>query len=316
MSREAAAPYDALMTTQAQATAETDALPRSLPFWKMHGAGNDFVVAEASEADLPWGALAERVCDRHFGVGADGLILVLPSAVADRRMRMFNPDGSEAEMCGNGVRCFVKYVLDRGLVRSDDGTMTVETLPGVLRAEAARSANGTVERVRVSMGVPDLRPATVGVDLDRDPPVLDFVLEAEGQRRLTLVSMGNPHAVELIDVPPAAFPVTTIGPAVERHPAFANRTNVEFVHVLDRTRIEMRVWERGAGETLACGSGACAAAVAARLHGLVDDVVDVELPGGTLRIEWDGAGEVFLSGPAVTVFESTWFQQDADREAS
>lgn len=289
-------------------------LPATLPFWKMHGAGNDFVVAESTDADAPWGELAERVCDRHFGVGADGLILVLPSQAADLRMRMFNPDGSEAEMCGNGIRCFVKYAIERGLVDPATRAMTVETVPGVLRCEAARDDDGRVTRVRASMGVPVLEPAALGVRIEQAPPVLDLPIEAAGgTQHLTLVSMGNPHAVSLIDVPPAAYPVTTIGPVIEHHPLFANRTNVEFVRVLARDHVEMRVWERGAGETLACGTGACAAMVAAHLHGLVDDRVDVTLPGGTLTIEWDGRGEVYLSGPVAFVFAAVW--DDAARGA-
>lgn len=298
----------------------------ALPFWKMHGAGNDFVVAEAQDiaqdsapgsaaggarTDAEWAEIARAICDRHFGVGADGLILVLPSASADRRMRMFNPDGSESEMCGNGLRCFVKYVVDQDLVPAPlaaDGAsrlLTVETAIGVLHAEAS-PPTGPVTRVRVEMGVPGLAPAALGMTIDRPAPVLDLAFEAAGDRRVTLVSMGNPHAVEFIADPPAAFPVHEIGPAVEHHELFPNRTNVEFVQVADRSHLHMRVWERGAGETLACGSGACAAAVAAHLHGYVDDTVDVHLPGGTLRIEWDGSGEVYLSGPAVTVYVSTF----------
>lgn len=284
------------------------AAPVDLPFWKMHGTGNDFVVVE----DLPgvdWAALARAVCDRHVGVGGDGLLVVLPSTVADRRMRMFNPDGSEAEMCGNGLRCFVKYVLDRGLVAAamerDARVLTVETAAGVQRAEAW-PATGPVATVRVEMGRPALEPAALGMTLDAPAPVLDLAFTAAGERRVTLVSMGNPHAVELIDGDPAAFPVGEVGPLVETHPLFPRRTNAEYVQVVDRAQLRMRVWERGAGETLACGSGACAAFVAARLHGLVDDAATVALPGGTLRIEWDGRGPVFLTGPAAVVFTATY----------
>jgi len=275
----------------------------------MHGAGNDFIVAESDAPDAPWAELAVRVCDRHFGVGADGLILVLPSERADRRMRIFNPDGSEAEMCGNGVRVFAKYVLDRGLVSAPDGVLRVETIPGVLGIEATRGAGGAVERVRVAMGVPDLRPEAVGARIEQAPPVLGLPLEAAGESlAVTLVSMGNPHAVIFLGGSPAAYPLERVGPAVEHHPLFANRANAEFIHVDDRGHIAMRVWERGVGETLACGSGACAAVVAARLHGLVDDRVEVALPGGVLIIEWDGAGECYLSGPAALVFESIWVE--------
>lgn len=278
-----------------------------LPFWKMHGTGNDFVLAESSHADADWPALARQVCDRHLGVGADGLILVLPSERVDFRMRIFNADGSEAEMCGNGVRCFVKYCFDRGLVDRDDGTMTVETIPGVLAAEAKRDASSLVRNVRVAMGTPALRPSDVGVALDREPPVLDLPLEAAGKvLEVTLVSMGNPHAVAFLDEAPADFDLHRIGPAVEHHPLFAHRTNFEIVRVQDRGRVDMRVWERGVGETLACGSGACAVVVAAHVRGLVDGDVMVAVPGGALRIEWDGAGDVYLSGPAARVFAGEW----------
>ncbi|MSQ42104.1 MAG: diaminopimelate epimerase [Dehalococcoidia bacterium] len=286
-------------------------VPTAFDFWKMHGAGNDFVLTEVAPGveapDAQWGALARAVCDRHFGVGADGLILVLPSTVADRRMRIFNADGSEAEMCGNGIRCFVKFVLDRALVSAPAGTLRVQTVPGVLEARATRGAGGSVERVRVAMGAPAFRPQDLGARVEQPPPVIDLPLEAAGEAlRLTLVSMGNPHAVHFIDREPAGYDLARIGPAVEHHPLFAHRTNFEVVRVLDRGHVEMRVWERGVGETLACGSGACAAAVAARLHGDVADAVAVRTPGGTLHIEWDGRGVVWLEGPATQVFAARW----------
>jgi diaminopimelate epimerase len=278
-----------------------------MAFWKMHGTGNDFVVTEAAADRDDWAELAERVCDRHFGVGADGLIIALPSAMAGRRMRIFNPDGSEAEMCGNGVRCFVKYLLDRGLEEAPEGALQVETMAGVLEARATRGPDGHVETVRVAMGRPRLRPQDVGALVEADAPVRDLPLQAAGEAlQLTLVSMGNPHAVHFLEGATAEFDLERIGPAVERDPLFAHRTNFEVVHVEDRGHIDMRVWERGAGPTLACGTGACAAVVAARLHGRVDDEVEVRVPGGTLHISWDGAGEVYLEGPAVRVFESVW----------
>jgi len=280
----------------------------TFPFWKMHGTGNDFVVTESNVTDDPgWPDLAVRVCDRHFGVGADGLIFVLPSDVADRRMRIFNPDGSEAEMCGNGIRCFVKYILDRGILEAPDGILRIETGAGVLEARVKLAADGRVERVRVSLGAPQLRLQDAGAMVEAPAPVLDLPLTAAGEPlALTLVSMGNPHAVAFLDRPPAEFPLERVGPAVEHDPLFAHRTNFEVVQVRDRGRLDMRVWERGAGPTLACGTGAGAAVVAARLHGLVDDTVEVRLPGGALRLDWDGAGDVYLEGPAVKVFESVW----------
>ena len=276
-------------------------------FWKMQGTGNDFVVVEPGEAAADWGAVAQAVCDRHLGVGADGLILVLPSATADRRMRMFNPDGSEAEMCGNGIRCFAKFALDRGAVQPVDGALRVETATGVLEVRPTLDDAGRVDRALVSMGVPAFAPAELGAAVEQAPPILELPLEAAGERlSLTLVSIGNPHAVQFVDRTPSEYELDRVGPAVERHPLFANRTNFEVVRVLDRTHIEMRVWERGAGETLACGSGACAAVVAARLRGLVDDSVEVTLPGGVLRVAWDGEGEVQLEGPAKRVFAGRW----------
>ncbi|MCY4615775.1 MAG: diaminopimelate epimerase [Chloroflexi bacterium] len=283
------------------------------PFWKMHGAGNDFVLTDGDDpahlgrSDEEWAALAERVCNRHFGVGADGLIAVLPSEAGDRRMRIFNADGSESEMCGNGIRCLVKFALDQDDELRAGGKLRVETLAGVLDAVATPGADGTVERVRVSMGEPHFAPEDLGALVEQAPPVLGLPLEAAGtEQTVTLVSMGNPHAVTFIDEPVGVFELERIGPEIEHHPVFANRTNFEIVRVRDRGAIDMRVWERGVGETLACGSGACAAAVASRLHGFVDDRVDVHVPGGTLGIGWDGDGEVSLEGPATLVFASTW----------
>ncbi|MSP22889.1 MAG: diaminopimelate epimerase [Dehalococcoidia bacterium] len=281
----------------------------------MHGTGNDFVVAEANAgavADAEWAALAIRLCDRHFGVGADGLILVLESARADFQMRIFNPDGSEPEMCGNGIRCFVKYVLDRGLIDRDavDAPLTIETGAGILEARATRGTagpDGLVTHVRVSMGTPALNPSDVGALIEQSAPVLDLPIEAAGEHiEVTLVSMGNPHAVAFLDAAPADYALERIGPAVEHHPLFANRTNFEVVRVRDRSHLDLRVWERGAGATLACGTGACAAVVASTLHGYVEGDVEVLLPGGPLRIEWDGVGPVYLSGPATFVFASEW----------
>jgi diaminopimelate epimerase len=295
--------------------------PSPLAFWKMHGAGNDFVVAETDALDVSdasWGQLAIAVCDRHFGVGADGLILVQPSEVADRKMRIFNADGSDGEMCVNGIRCFTKYCLDRGLVDVPDGRMIVETGPGLVPVEATRDADGLVASVRVTVREPDLDPAASGVAIEQAGPVLDLCITTEDElgtstQNVAVVSMGNPHAVQFIDVAPAEYPLERIGPLMERHPLFQQRTNYEVARVLDRSTIEMRVWERGVGETLACGSGACAVVVAARELGRVGDVVDVRLPGGTLHIEWPGEGAVVLSGPVVKVFESEWNDAGTER---
>jgi diaminopimelate epimerase len=278
-------------------------------FVKMHGTGNDFVLLEAQGDERDWPRLAQAMCDRHFGVGADGLILVLPSARADVRMRMFNPDGSEAEMCGNGLRCVAKYAVEGGLARPRDGRIDVETLAGVLAAQTSGDGR-TVERVRVSMGVPRFAPAEIPVLVDVEPPIVGLLLEVAGRAlRLTCLSIGNPHAVHFLDGPVAAFPLEEIGPLVERHPLFPQRVNFEVAQVLANDRIEARVWERGAGATLACGSGASAVMVAARVQGLVGGTVDITLPGGTLAIEWDGRGEVYLAGPAERVFAGEWEKQ-------
>lgn len=283
-------------------------------FAKMHGAGNDFVIVDARQIhDMrqDWAEIAKVMCDRHFGVGSDGLVLVLPSGAADFKMRMFNPDGSEAEMCGNGIRCFAKYVADNGMVDRRIDWLAVETLAGVKQVQLLRQ-KGAVERVQVSMGVPGLRPSEIPVALDLDGGGEPAALMAHpltvgaSQVEVTCVSMGNPHAVAFLQTPVADFPLHDVGPRVEHHPLFPKRVNFEIVNVEDRGHLAMRVWERGAGETLACGTGACAVAVAARLHGLTDDVVDITLPGGTLTVAWDGEGEVLLTGPAVLVFEGVW----------
>jgi diaminopimelate epimerase len=275
-------------------------------FVKMQGTGNDFVLLEAQGNEQDWPRLAQAICDRHFGVGADGLILVLPSSRADVRMRMFNPDGSEAEMCGNGLRCIVKYAVEGGLARPRDARIDVETPAGVLAAQTFGDGR-TVERVRVSMGVPRFAPAEVPVLVDAEPPIVDLPLEVAGHElRLTCLSMGNPHAVHFLDGPVDDFPLEEVGPLVEHHALFPQRVNFAVAQVLPSGRIEARVWERGAGPTLACGSGASATAVTARLHRLVREKVDITLPGGTLAIDWDGRGEVYLSGPAERVFAGEW----------
>jgi diaminopimelate epimerase len=277
-----------------------------MKFVKMQGTGNDFVLLEAQGDERDWPRLAQAMCDRHFGVGADGLILVLPSARADVRMRMFNPDGSEAETCGNGLRCVVKYAVEGGLARPRAGRIDVETLAGVLAAQTFGDGQ-VVERVRVSMGVPRFAPADIPLLVEAEPPILDLPLEVAGHAlRLTCLSLGNPHAVHFLDGPVAAFPLEHVGPLVEHHALFPQRVNFEVAQVLPGDRIEARVWERGAGATLACGSGASAVLLAARLHSLAGHTVDITLPGGTLRIKWDGRGEVYLTGPAERVFAGEW----------
>ena len=282
-----------------------------MKFVKMQGTGNDFLLVETSDEGRDWGALARAMCERHYGVGADGLMLVLAPRAADVRMRLFNADGSEAEVSGNGVRCLVKYVVERGLAAPRDGRLRVEAASGVLEAELF-GEGGRVERVRLSMGAPRFAPREVPVLTEAEPPLIDMPLEVDGRLlAVTCLSMGNPHAVLFIDSPAAEYPLEQVGPRVERHPAFPARVNFGVARMLDRKRMELRVWERGVGETLACGSGSSAAMVAARLKGLARDRVDIRQPGGALTVEWDGdarsgRGEVYLSGEAEFVFEGDW----------
>ncbi|MBI4506577.1 MAG: diaminopimelate epimerase [Chloroflexi bacterium] len=276
-----------------------------MDFVKMHGLGNDFVVIDGRRYAADWPRLAVALCDRHFGVGADGFVLVLDSEKADFRKRIYKPDGSEAEMCGNGIRCFAKYVYDEGETRRRE--VLVETGAGLLPIAIQTDGQGAVVGVTVGMGPPRLRPTEIPVALEGQR-ALDVPLRLdEGiEVRFSAVSMGNPHAVAFLDQPVESFPLERIGPQVEHHPLFPRRVNFEVCNVLDRRNLHVRVWERGAGLTLACGTGACATVVAARVHDLVDDEVAVRLPGGTLRIAWDGRDEVRMTGPAVTVFRGAW----------
>jgi diaminopimelate epimerase len=269
----------------------------------MHGAGNDFVVIDGVKEQLAEEQLlsiARYACDRNLGIGGDGIILVLPSRTANFRMRMFNPDGSEAEMCGNGIRCFAKYVYDRKM--HTDVIMTVETLGGV-KTLKLNAAGGKVQTVRVDMGEPGLLRSEVPMKGTGSDKVVAESLKVIGKKiEITCLSMGNPHCVTFVDRVDE-FPVEKIGPEVENHPSFPQRTNVEFIEVLNQQEIKMRVWERGAGETLACGTGACASAVASMLNDKVQRKVTVHLRGGDLFIEWLGDNKVFMTGPAEEVFE-------------
>jgi diaminopimelate epimerase len=261
---------------------------------------------EADEKRFDWSKLAKAVCHRHFGIGADGLLL-LSSDKNALRMRMFNPDGSEAEACGNGFRCLVKYALDKGLVSAKAAEISVETLAGIRKARL--HSEGKTIVIQTGMGEPKFGAEDIPVTLESKPtePILDYPLTVENRKLvLSFVSMGNPHAVCFIEQPVADFPLSRIGPKVERRPIFPNRTNFEVARVLEEKLIEARVWERGVGETLACGSGACAVAVIAKLHGYTDNNVDIKLPGGHLSVEWAGKGEVHLSGPAEIVFSGEW----------
>jgi diaminopimelate epimerase len=275
-------------------------MTRELEFIKMHGAGNDFVVLDGLREDLPadLGALARRLSDRHFGVGADQVLVLRPSSAADVRMEIYDADGSQVEMCGNGVRAVFKYLRDSGFTGARE--LAIETLGGVVRPRWAGA-----DRVTVDMGRPVLAPEKIPTRLGAggEGPVLDAPLVAGGTTwRVSSVSMGNPHAVLYVDDVDAA-PVGTLGPEIEHHPAFPNRVNVEFVQVLTRRRVRQRTWERGTGETLACGSGACAVVVASVLRGVTERRIEVELRGGELEVAWpDDGASVQLTGPAAEVF--------------
>ncbi|MBD2846167.1 diaminopimelate epimerase [Paenibacillus sp. IB182496] len=272
-----------------------------MDFTKMHGLGNDFIVIYG-ERELPAEAaeLATRLCDRHFGIGADGLVYILPSERADYRMRIINSDGSEAEQCGNAIRCVAKYVYDNGHAASQE--LTIETLGAGVQKVQLTVRDGKAERVRVDMGEPVLDGLKVPTTVDTDP-VLDHPIEVGGREfRFTAVSMGNPHCVIYVD-DAAGFDLAAWGPLLETHPMFPRKINVEFVTVKSRSHTDMRVWERGAGPTLACGTGACATVVASALNGLTDRTATVSLAGGDLLIEWSGAdNHVYMTGPAETVF--------------
>jgi diaminopimelate epimerase len=263
-------------------------------FTKMHGAGNDYVYVNCFAEPFPKNVdkLAVAVSDRHTGIGGDGLILICPSEVADARMRMYNADGSESEMCGNGIRCVAKYVYDHGIARKPE--LKIETGRGVLALQV-EAAGGKAQRVRVNMGTPILEAAKIPQKLQA----------GDREFEVTCVSMGNPHCITFVDQITDDW-VLRIGPQIERHPAFPRRVNAEFIQVLSPREFRMRVWERGSGETLACGTGACAAAVAAVLNNLTERRVVAHLLGGDLELEWVESGEVYMTGPATEVFSGDW----------
>ncbi|MCG0274681.1 MAG: diaminopimelate epimerase [Thermosediminibacteraceae bacterium] len=271
-----------------------------MKFTKMHGLGNDFIVVNGFKEDIRIiFNKAEKICDRHRGIGADGILLVLPSDKADLKMRIINSDGSEADMCGNGIRCFARYAFSRGLVKKTH--ISVETLAGIIKPEVIIK-DDIIESVRVDMGRYSLKNKDIPVAADPMGEAVDLELTVEGRVfKFTGVSMGNPHCVIFVD-DVKSFPVEHIGPIIERHPLFPKKTNVEFVEVKGRDLLKMRVWERGAGLTMACGTGACASAVAAYKKGLVDPKVTVSLPGGDLLIEIEEDGRVYMTGPAVEVY--------------
>lgn len=280
-------------------------------FTKLQGLGNDFVLVDGREVPkADWADLARRICAPHFGVGSDGLLVLLTSRTADFRMRMFNPDGSEAEACGNGLRCLVRYIEAKKL--NSRSNLLIETMAGVRQAELIKRES-RVALIKVSMGKPSFRPESLPVAVEAgkggvfDIMTGDYPLAVGDQDlKLDFVSMGNPHAVYFTSIPVSKFPLATLGPNVDGNPLFPHGVNFEVVFMTGSDSCEMRVWERGAGETLACGSGACAVMVAARMRGLTGDTIKINLPGGVAEVSWNGQDEVWLTGPAEIVFTGEW----------
>lgn len=278
-----------------------------MKFTKMHGCGNDYVYINCFEEKVEDpNKLSTIISDRHFGIGSDGLVLICPSEVADCRMRMFNPDGSESEMCGNAIRCVGKYVHDRKIIQKE--TITVETLAGIKIIEVHTNAQGEAETLTVDMGEPILAPSEIPVVADAEP-VKGLALTALDKTfDFTCVSMGNPHAVTFIDTPVKDFEVEKYGSVLEIDEHFPRKANIEFCEIVDGTHLNMRVWERGTGETWACGTGTCATVVAANLNGICPRTkVDVQLLGGVLTIEWKQSdNHVYMTGPATFSFDGVW----------
>ena len=276
-----------------------------LYFTKMHGIGNDYIYFNTFDQQITDPEeLAKKLSDRRFGVGGDGIILVCPSEIADAKMRIFNEDGSEAKMCGNGVRCVAKYLYDYALVPEESETVTVETLSGIKTIDLTVE-DGEVVSAKVDMGAPILKPADIPAHFDGETAIAQPLTVDGIEYSVTAVSMGNPHCVVFVD-DPYAIELEKIGPKFENHPAFPDRVNTEFVKVIDRNTLQMRVWERGSGETYACGTGACATVVAAVLNGFCDKNTDitVHLRGGDLVIRYTD-DTVYMTGPATTVFEGS-----------
>ena len=278
-----------------------------IKFTKMHGLGNDYVYIDAINQKIEnESSLAKFVSNRHFGIGSDGRILICKSDIADFKMRMFNSDGSEAEMCGNGIRCVGKFIYDKGL--TDKTIVKIETLAGI-KTLVLNTKDGKVETARVDMGEPILEAEKIPV-ISKEQPVKNLELEAENKKfKFTCVSMGNPHAITIVENT-KEFDVEKYGKILEVDKAFPKKANIEFAQIIDKENIKMRVWERGAGETLACGTGACATAVACNLNGLTGRKVNIELLGGTLKIEWNEKdNHVYMTGPAVTVFDGELYEE-------
>ena len=284
-----------------------------MKFTKLQGSGNDFILLETNDEQRDWSPLAIAMCDRHFGIGSDGLLLFLPSDNADFKMRMFDPDGSEAEACGNGIMCLARYIFEKGLVGPETDQISVETVVSIRQLKFCKKDDRLVS-IQAGMGKPVFAAADIPVVLGQGSKKIVYIKSMLGypvtidgtDLLLNLVSMWNPHAVYFSQQSVSDFPLSRLGPKVEHLAIFPNRTNFEVARVMSRQQVEVRVWERGVGETLACGSGACAVAVAAQLYGYVDNKVNIKLPGGALQVDWDGTGGVLMSGPAETVFTGEW----------
>ena len=280
-------------------------------FTKVHGIGNDFILINEDPHITSWANLARVMCDRHMGIGADGIIVAGSSSVADIKMRIINSDGSEAEMCGNGIRCLTKFAFDEHLLSTKKSSITIETLAGI-QTVIPIWKNEKISRVKVNMGSPIFEPDLIPVALPeaakhKNQQLSEFTLTIENMLLpLSFVSMGNPHAVHFSEQPVETFPILQIGPKVEHHEIFPKRVNFHVAHVKNSSTIDQVVWERGAGPTLACGSGGCASVVAAQLKGLVGKKVDVNLPGGTLTYTWDGETDVWMEGPVETAYSGEW----------
>ncbi|MDD3115378.1 MAG: diaminopimelate epimerase [Anaerovibrio sp.] len=270
-------------------------------FSKWQGTGNDFVLIDCmKQSEEPFVQAAQKICDRHYGIGADGILLVLPSQTADIRMRIINADGSEAEMCGNGIRCFARYVYEAGHVHTQE--FTVETGAGILVPKIIKQ-NGTISMIQVNMGEPVLEGDNIPVDGYGMERIINEAITVKGHDfKMTCVSMGNPHCVIFVE-DAEAFPIYELGQLFETHAKFPRKTNTEFVQVIDRQHLRMRVWERGAAVTLACGTGSCASLTAAVLNGLADRKAEIQLDGGRLIIEWaEKDNHLYMTGPAEKVF--------------
>ena len=279
-----------------------------MKFTKMQGAGNDYILVESTDKERDWSQLAITMCERHYGIGADSLLVLLPSDKADFMMRILDADGSEAEACGNGIRCLAKYVFEKGVIDKNAEKVLIETLSGI-RTVKLYKENSRLIDIQANMGEPRFNAEDIPVNVKNEKgtvdikPMLSYQTTLDGvSLSLNLVSMGNPHAVYFQKEPVAFFPLAQIGPKVECLTIFPKRTNFEVVRVINRKQVEARTWERGVGETLACGSGACAIIAAGQVLGYLDSKVEVRVIGGTLGVEWNGKGEILLSGPAEIIF--------------